>query len=234
MRDMASDNEDYWFEIYGNVALTGKPHRFINEAKALNSWYDVFAFKVGDSDSHEVAILFNDITQFKETEKKLKEYQHTLEEKVEKRTLELTRSNSELEHFAYVASHDLREPLRMITSFLQLLEKGYTDKLDKNAHEYIDFAVDGAKRLDNMINDLLEYSQVKSGERELVPVNTEEVLEETLINLKIPIEESKAIITHDSLPRIIGDKEILVQLFQNLIGNSIKYRRMKGQNPCIC
>ncbi len=224
IRDMTSDNEDYWYEIYGNVALTGKPHRFINEAKAMNRWYDVYAFKVGETESHEVAILFNDITQFKETEKKLKEYQHTLEEKVEKRTLELTRSNSELEHFAYVASHDLREPLRMITSFLQLLEKQYTDKLDQNAHEYIDFAVDGAKRLDNMINDLLEYSQVKSAERELVPVNTEEVLEETLINLKIPIEESKAIITHDSLPTIIGDKEILVQLFQNLISNSIKYR----------
>ena len=234
IRDMTSDNEDYWFEIYGNVALTGKPHRFINEAKALNRWYDVFAFKVGDSDSNEVAILFNDITKFKETEKKLKEYQHSLEEKVEKRTTELTRSNSELEHFAYVASHDLREPLRMITSFLQLLEKQYTDKLDQNAHEYIDFAVDGAKRLDNMINDLLEYSQVKSGERELVPVNTEEVLEETLINLKIPIEESKAIITHDPLPTIIGDKEILIQLFQNLISNSIKYRSDETPKIHIC
>ena len=132
----------------------------------------MYAFKIGDTKSQEVAVLFNDITQFKETEKKLKEYQHSLEEKVEKRTLELTRSNSELEHFAYVASHDMREPLRMITSFLQLLEKQYTDKLDQNAHEYIDFAVDGAKRLNNMINDLLEYSQVKSVERELVPVDT--------------------------------------------------------------
>ena len=224
MRDITLDFEENWYEKFGEIALTGKPMRFVNEVKILNKWFDVYAFKIGGKESHEVAVLFNDITQFKETEKKLKEYQQSLEEKVEKRTLELTRSNSELEHFAYVASHDMREPLRMITSFLQLLEKQYTDKLDQNAHEYIDFAVDGAKRLNNMINDLLEYSQVKSMERELVPVDTEEVLEDTLINLKIPIEESKAIITHDPLPIIIGDKEILVQLFQNLISNSIKYR----------
>ena len=224
MRDITSDFEESWFEIYGKVALTSKPVRFVNEAKVLNKWFDVYAFKVGGSNNHEIAVLFSDITEFKDTEQKLKEYQHTLEEKVEKRTLELTRSNSELEHFAYVASHDLREPLRMITSFLQLLERQYTNKLDKNAHEYIDFAVDGAKRLDNMINDLLEYSQVKSMERKLVPVDTEEVLKETLINLKIPIEENHAIITHDPLPTIIGDKEILIQLFQNLISNSIKYR----------
>ncbi len=224
MRDITLDFEENWYEKFGEIALTGKPMRFVNKVKILNKWFDVYAFKIGVTKSQEVAVLFNDITQFKETEKKLKEYQHSLEEKVEKRTLELTRSNSELEHFAYVASHDMREPLRMITSFLQLLEKQYTDKLDQNAHEYIDFAVDGAKRLNNMINDLLEYSQVKSMERELVPVDTEEVLKDTLINLKMPIEESKAIITHDPLPTIIGDKEILIQLFQNLISNSIKYR----------
>ncbi len=224
MRDITSDLEESWFEIYGKVALIGEPIRFVNEAKMLNKWYDVYAFKVGDPDKYEVAVLFNDITKFKETENKLKEYQHTLEEKVEKRTLELTRSNSELEHFAYVASHDLREPLRMITSFLQLLEKRYKDQLDQDANEFIEFAVDGAKRLDNMIKDLLEYSKVRSKEREFVPVDAGEVLEETLINLTVPIEETNAKITHDNLPTIIGNKELLVLLFQNLVSNSIKYR----------
>lgn len=89
MRDLAPDHEEYWFEIYGKVALTGKPIRFVNEAKALNRWYDVYAFKVGDPGDREVAILFNDITKFKETENKLREYQETLEEKVKKRTEEL-------------------------------------------------------------------------------------------------------------------------------------------------
>ena len=117
----------------------------------MNKWYDVYAFKVGNYDSRQVALIFNDITIFKKSEKKLKEYQHSLEEQVKKRTEELTRSNSELEHFAYIASHDLREPLRMITSFLQLLERRYDNQLDQDAHEYIGFAVDGAKRLDRMI-----------------------------------------------------------------------------------
>jgi light-regulated signal transduction histidine kinase (bacteriophytochrome) len=170
------------------VALTGKPIRFINEAKEFNRWYDVYAFKVGNPENREVAILFYDITKFKESENKLKDYQHTLEEQVEKRTQELTRSNSELEHFTYVASHDLREPLRMITSFLQLLERRYSDKLDEDAHEFIGFAVDGAKRLNNMINDLLEYSQVISKDREFTTIDAEQLLEETLMNLKVPIE----------------------------------------------
>ena len=223
MRDMSPDHEDYWFEIYGNVALTGEPTRFINEAKDLNRWYDVYAFKVGNPENREVAILFNDITKFKESENKLKDYQHTLEDQVEKRTEELTRSNSELEHFAYVASHDLREPLRMITSFLQLLERRYDDKLDEDAHEFIGFAVDGAKRLNNMINDLLEYSQVTSKDREFTRVDAQQILDETLMNLKVPIDENNAIISHDSLPIIVGYKELLVELFQNLISNSIKY-----------
>jgi light-regulated signal transduction histidine kinase (bacteriophytochrome) len=96
---------------------------------------------------------------------------------VEKRTKELARSNVELEHFAYVASHDLREPLRMITSFLQLLERRYSDQLDQDANEFIEYAVEGAKRLNDMINDLLEYSKVTSKEPVLVPVNLKNVLE---------------------------------------------------------
>ena len=154
MRDLAPNHEEHWFEIYGEIALTGKPTRFVNQAKELNRWYDVYAFKIGDSESREVAIIFNDITKFKETENKLKEYQHTLEKKVVTRTKELAKSNADLEHFAHVASHDLREPLRMITSFLQLIERRYKDQLDADANEFIGFAVDGAKRLDKMIQDI--------------------------------------------------------------------------------
>ena len=227
MRDMASEHEEYWFEIYGKVALTGEPIRFVNEAKELNRWYDVYAFKIDNHENREVSILFNDITKFKDAENRLKDYQHTLEEKVKKRTEELTRSNNELEHFAYVASHDLREPLRMITSFLQLLERRYSDKLDKDAHEFIGFAVDGAKRLNNMINDLLEYSQVTSKDREFINIDSELILNETLMNLKVPIEENNAVISHDPLPTIFGDKELLIELFQNLISNSIKYHSNK-------
>ena len=142
---------------------------------------------------------------------------------VQKSLIDVQRSNAELQQFAYVASHDLREPLRMITSFLQLLERRYSNKLDKDANEFIGFAVDGAKRLDDMINDLLSYSQVTRKEMEFNTINSEQILEQSLINLKVPIDENNAIVTHDSLPIIVGDANLLVQLFQNLIGNAIKY-----------
>jgi len=150
------------------------------------------------------------------------------EEKAEKHSRALARSNAELENFAYVASHDLREPLRMITSFLQLLKQRYDTQLDDDAQEFIEFAVDGSRRLDDMITDLLEYSRVTSNEREFVPVNCEKVLEETLMLLKVSIDENNAIITHDPLPKVLGNEKLMIQVFQNLIGNAIKYR---GQNP---
>lgn len=141
--------------------------------------------------------------------------------------IKLERSNAELQQFAYVASHDLREPLRTITSFLQLLEKRYKDQLDQDANEFIEFAVDGAKRMDDMITDLLEYSRVSSKEREFSLVNIEKILDETLLNLKIQIDESNAVITYDPLPTVYGDKKLLVELLQNIISNAIKYRSKK-------
>nr|WP_304412459.1 ATP-binding protein [Methanobacterium sp. SMA-27] len=231
MRDLAPDHEEHWFEIYGKIALTGKPMRFVNPAKELNRWYDVYAFKIGSPESRQVAILFKDITKFKKLEKELREYQDTLEEEVKKRTEALTESNKELEQFAYITSHDLREPLRMITSFLQLLERRYKDQLDQDANEFIGFAADGAKRLDAMTNDLLQYSKISNKKRELIPVNFEHVLEHALTNLKVQIEENNAIITHDPLPTIIGDEQLKIQLFQNIIGNAIKYRSQ--ENPKI-
>ena len=224
MRDLAPDHEEYWFEIYGKIALTGKPMRFVNEAKALNRWYDVYAFKIGDDEDREVAILFNDITKFKETENQLREYQDTLEEKVKKRTDELARSNDELKHFAYVASHDLREPLRMITSFLQLLERRYMDQLDQDANEFIGFAVDGAKRLDEMIKDLLEFSKVTQKKIEFKKVDVNKVLEQTKLNLKYAIDANNAKINYNTLPTVYGDEMLIELLFQNIISNSIKYK----------
>ena len=138
--------------------------------------------------------------------------------------IELKRSNKELEQFAYVASHDLQEPLRMVSSFTQLLEKQYKDELDETAVEYINFAVDGAKRMQLLINDLLAYSRVTRKSNEFEMVNLEKVLDEVLFNLEIVIDENQAIITRKSLPEIQSDYGQMVQLFQNLIGNALKYR----------
>jgi signal transduction histidine kinase/CheY-like chemotaxis protein len=227
INDIAPDQEEYWFKIYYKVALTGEPIRFVNENKELNRWYDVYAFKIGDTESREVAILLKDITKFKKVENKLKESQDTLEEKVKQRTDELAKSNAELEHFAYITSHDLREPLRMISSFLQLLERRYTDQLDEDANDFIGFAVDGAKRLDAMINDILVYSRVSNKERNLTMIDFNKVIYQVYVNLITSIDENNAELTYDSLPSLISDEQLMIQLFQNLIGNSIKYRSQK-------
>ena len=136
----------------------------------------------------------------------------------------LKNSNKELEQFAYVSSHDLREPLRMITSFLQLLQKRYSADLDEDANDFINYAVDGAKRMDMVINDLLEYSRIGSEKREFKYLQSEKILETVLINLKPLIDDTNTIITHDPLPRIYANDQQMNQLFQNLIGNAIKYR----------
>jgi PAS domain S-box-containing protein len=141
--------------------------------------------------------------------------------------IKVERSNAELEQFAYVTSHDLREPLRMITSFLQLLERRYQDQLDTEANEFIGYAVDGAKRLDAMIQDILIYSRVSNKERNLTNVNINKVLEQTYLNLKASIEENVAEITNDPLPTLLIDEQLMIQLFQNLISNAIKYRSEK-------
>ncbi len=137
---------------------------------------------------------------------------------------ELARSNAELEQFAYVASHDLQEPLRMVTSYLQLIERRYKDKLDHKGNEFIAYAVDGARRMQTLINDLLSYSRVSTRGQPFVTVDCNAVLKNALGNLKIAIQESSAVITHDALPTVIGDATQLTQLFQNLIGNAIKFR----------
>jgi len=141
---------------------------------------------------------------------------------------ELRQSNQELEQFAYVASHDLQEPLRMITGFTQLLAKQYGDRLDQKAKEYIGFAVDGAKRMQGLIEDLLTYSRVGSKGKAFVSTDCEAVLGKTLAGLRIGLQECGATVSHDSLPTVMGDEFQLGQLFQNLLGNAIKYRNSEA------
>jgi PAS domain S-box-containing protein len=149
-------------------------------------------------------------------------------EKTLKKTLdELERSNKELEQFAYVASHDLQEPLRMVASYTQLLEMRYKDKLDSDANDFINYAVDGANRMQRLINDLLVYSRVGTRGKPLEPVDSQSALGQAIVNLEVFISENQAIITNDDLPPVIADSIQLVQLFQNLVDNAIKFRSDK-------
>lgn len=145
------------------------------------------------------------------------------EQAIKRYTAELERSNQELQQFAYVASHDLQEPLRMVSSYLQLLERRYTDQLEADAKDFIHFAVDGAKRMQALINDLLAFSRVGTKAKPFEPVDLSKTLEQAIRNLTISIEESHASISWDHLPEVLGDDTQLVQLFQNLISNAIKF-----------
>jgi PAS domain S-box-containing protein len=164
-----------------------------------------------------ISIIGRDISFRKQTENALKE-----------KTDELERSNTELEQFAYIASHDLREPLRTITSYLQLLQQRYAAQLDADGNEFIDFTVDGAKRMDRLIKDLLTYSRLGSANLQFEEVALSDTMEIVLSHLQESAKLQEAKITYDSLPVIVASGLQMVQLFQNLIMNAIKFR---GPSP---
>ncbi len=201
------------------------------------NWQDEYRFKtkkgsykyisdrgylVFDDNKHPIRMLgaMQDITQVREHEATLQRLNNSLE----KRAKELAESNEELERFAYVASHDLQEPLRMVTSFLQLLEKKYKNKLDQKAQEYINYAVDGAERMKKLILDLLEYSRVNTATIEKENVNLNEILQDIQFIYKNVLAADNGKIYYDKLPVVKGNKTQILQLFQNLVGNAIKYR----------
>lgn len=169
--------------------------------------------------SHFIAVK-TDVTARRRADDEVRRSAETLQQ----RTKELARSNEDLAQFAYAASHDLQEPLRMVSGFLQLLNKRYRSELNDEAREFIDFALDGAGRMKQLIDGLLDLSRVRTRGKELTEVDLSDVLDTALKLLGGAIRESNAQITYDALPRLRGDPAQLVQLFQNLLGNALKFR----------
>jgi len=212
------ENAKKFFQTFNKVYKTGEPLREseweIIRKDGTRRCIEASVSLKRDSSGNPIGFrgIVRDVTERKQAEEALKE-----------KTEELARSNRELEQFAYVASHDLQEPLRMVTNFVQLLAKRYQGKLDSNADDFIHFAVDGATRMWNLINDLLTYSRVGTRGNLFELVDCEEVVQNCVNNLKVALEESRAEVTHDPLPKTVADFSQIEQLFQNLIGNAIKF-----------
>ncbi|WP_049914506.1 PAS domain-containing sensor histidine kinase [Haloterrigena salina] len=200
------DAEGIYREQFQQAMDTQEPVNFEVYAEDLDTWleYNVYPSESG------VSIYFHDISE-------RKEYQRKLE-----------KSNERLEQFAYAASHDLQEPLRMVSSYLQLLESRYADRLDDDGEEFIEFAVDGADRMRQMIDGLLAYSRVDTQGEPFEPVDLDTVVDAVCEDLQMKIEETAAEIAVDSLPRVRGDESQLQQVFQNLLSNALEY---SGDEP---
>jgi light-regulated signal transduction histidine kinase (bacteriophytochrome)/HAMP domain-containing protein len=179
---------------------------------------------VTSSAKDEIGALSRAFTSMTDNIKKSQDELRAHSINLEQMVTELERSNRELRQFAYVASHDLQEPLRMVASYAELLGARYRGKLDDKADQYISYAVDGAHRIQQLIQDLLEYSRIDTRSGDLGQIDCNNILREALINMGSTIKESNADITNDNLPTIIGDHSQMAQVFQNLIGNAIKFR----------
>jgi light-regulated signal transduction histidine kinase (bacteriophytochrome) len=178
---------------------------------------------VGDPRSPEAIDPFHEIASLREHLDREIEQRKRTEEALRQMKQELERSNRDLEKYTYVASHDLQEPLRMVVSYVQLIARRYRGKLDADADEFIRFAEEGATRMHRLLNDLLVYAQVDSGDKGMEPFSCEALLEQVLVLLQIPIRKSRAVITWSRLPTVTGDRIQVEQLFQHLIGNAIKF-----------
>jgi PAS domain S-box-containing protein len=216
MRQLAPGHEEHWFETYGRIALTGQPARFQNRAEQLHRWYDVYAFRWGQPEQRQVAILFNDITQRKRSEEEL-------ERLVKERTAMLREAMAELEHMSYSMVHDMRAPLRAMQSFAGLLAGEYAEALPAEAREYARRIKQSASRLDQLVTGALNYNEVV---RQDLPYGAVELagllrgMVESYPNLHssgadIHIEFKELL--------VLGHESALTQCFGNLLDNAVKF-----------
>ncbi|MFB9841610.1 PAS domain S-box protein [Mucilaginibacter ginsenosidivorans] len=212
------------YKCYHEAIQTQRAVHFEDFYPPLNKWYEISAYPSAAG----LSVYFKDITERKAAEARMKE----LNENLTRRTKDLAVSNAELEQFAYVASHDLQEPLRMVTSFLTQLERKYGDIIDDKGRQYIHFAVDGAKRMRQIILDLLDFSRVGRTDDDLETLNFNKLVDELLALYRRQIDELQAVVVSEKLPTLQTYKTPVRQVFQNLISNSLKYHK-PGSAPVI-
>ncbi|WP_226008061.1 sensor histidine kinase [Natrinema salinisoli] len=212
VQDIYSDEVLEVIESNYRATLNGEPTTFELEFQGRIFEFRTHPLSDDDGEVDSIIAISQDITE-------RKQYQEDLEQLV----ADLEESNERLEQFAYAASHDLQEPLRMVSSYLQLIESRYGDELNEEAEEFLEFAVDGSERMRRMIDGLLQYSRIETRGDEFEPVDLDTVLDDVRKNLQMKIEETDTEITAESLPRVKGDEGQLQQVFQNLLSNAIQF-----------
>jgi len=231
MREIDPLHEAHWFEIYGKIALTGVPARFESPAAQLHSWYDVYAFRVGEPQERQVAVLFNNITERKRAEEALHRAHDQLEMRVQERTAEILRKTRDLETLLYVTSHDLREPLRSIENFSRMVQDRYAKLLDDKGRDFLQRVVRGTQRMDQLMTDILTLSRVQRMELPAEEIESESIVREALRRLEDKMKETGATVqVAKDLPRWQGNRTWATQGVYNLIANALKFTR-NGEAP---
>jgi PAS domain S-box-containing protein len=238
IKDLNPKHEQYWFDLYGGIARSGKPLYFEQEAVLIDGWYEVSAFPLSTERDNRVAVIFNDVSARKKAELELNAFNSRLEEEVKDRTAtlnslnellehkneELEKSNKELESFNYVASHDLQEPLRKIQTFLSMISQRRDDPAAVRA--YMDKISSSADRMSNLIQDVLTYSRL-SVDNQFVKTDLNRIIDNVTSDYELLISEKGAVINRNDLPAITAMPLQMHQLFSNLISNSLKYNEGK-------
>ena len=230
MREIAPNHEPHWYEAFGDVALTGKPVRFINEAKALDRWFDVYAFRFGGRESRRVALLFMNITERRRAEQALVTAKNQigrhaleLEQVVAERTGELRETIGELQGFSYSVSHDMRAPLRAMQSFAHYLVDEYGDKLDEQGVNYLHQIMRSAVRLDRLIQDVLSYTRILHSKLPLERVDLDRLVRDLIEVFPNGQPIKPEIQIKDPLPHVRGNEALLAQCVSNLLSNGAKF-----------
>jgi PAS domain S-box-containing protein len=230
MREIAPKHEPHWYEAFGDVALTGKPVRFINEAKALDRWFDVYAFRFGGRESRRVALLFMNITERRRAEQALVTAKNQigrhaleLEQVVAERTGELRETIGELQGFSYSVSHDMRAPLRAMQSFAHYLVDEYGDKLDEQGVNYLHQIMRSAVRLDRLIQDVLSYTRILHSKLPLERVDLDRLVRDLIEVFPNGQPIKPEIQIKDPLPHVRGNEALLAQCVSNLLSNGAKF-----------
>ncbi len=229
MRELVPGHEAHWFEAFGKVALTGEPVRFEKEAVAIKRWFDVCAFRVGDSAKLNVAILFRDITVRKQAEEENAQLNVWLEQRVAERTAQLKTANEELEAFSYSVSHDLRAPLRHVMGFVNLLQIDAASSLSEKNLKHLTTISKAAKRMGDLIDDLLDFSRVGRAVLNKTSVQLDQLVQETLNDFQEEIKDRKIVWEIWPLPAVCADRSLLRLVLVNLISNALKFTSQRAE-----